>query len=54
MQLSENGLNDRGKWEAAGYRLPKFDRIKVQKKQKAIRFGFTSEPEIFSGHSRQM
>ncbi len=38
MQLSENGLNDRGKWEAAGYRLPKFDRIKVSKETKSNPF----------------
>ena len=38
MQLSENGLNDRGKWEAAGYRLPKFDRIKVSKDTKSNPF----------------
>ena len=38
MQLSENGLNDRGKWEAAGYRLPEFDRIKVSKETKSNPF----------------
>ena len=34
MQLNEKGLKDREKWEAAGYRLPRFDRIKVAEETK--------------------
>ena len=34
MQLNENGLKDREKWESAGYRLPGFDRIKVAEETK--------------------
>ena len=34
MQLNENGLKDREKWESAGYRLPGFDRTKVAEETK--------------------
>ena len=34
MQLNENGLKDREKWESAGYRLPGFDRAKVSEETK--------------------
>ena len=34
MQLNENGLKDREKWESTGYRLPGFDRIKVAEETK--------------------
>ena len=34
MQLNENGLKDREKWESAGYRLPGFNRTKVAEETK--------------------
>ena len=34
MQLNENGLKDREKWESAGYCLPGFDRTKVAEETK--------------------
>lgn len=34
MQLNENGLKDREKWEAADYQLPAYDRIKVAEETK--------------------
>lgn len=38
MQLSENGLKDREKWESAGYQLPKYNRFKVSKTAKEAPF----------------
>lgn len=38
MRLNENGLKDRKAWEAAGYRLPAYDRNKVRQATKEAPF----------------
>lgn len=38
MQLTENGLKDREKWESAGYQLPVYDRAKVAEDTKKSPF----------------